>query len=481
MLRCKYCGKTGIFLKVTNNGLCDNCDPFVIADIVNRSRIHNDSISLIEISDNPDVVYSRINQAIENLYYLYEYEKKEIVTIIPVPSKILEVFKDESDNFLFDSFIRANNLLTVKVLNLKSNSAKRNHLQKFVEQIDKYLLKVNNKEEFIKLQQSVEKQIRSIPVEINTKIIQPPKSIPLSFSTSIISKEIHPGKLLFIAESSKNKSGNGYSVNINLNMSGNLKIEFIGPEEPSLIYKDLSVVKPKDPNSIEPLSYYPSYFELNSEQRWIYLNWLNDITEEIDIGYVFLYYYGLERNLLIGDFEAAFNEILLLRKYYTNRSFEAYSYNALLFSSVYQNQFDKAQYVIENESKNGIDNVDLLFKFRFEKNITAEELITLAKKIKGVNLRYIKLDPIRYKTALSIILSEKFGTPDYPIYSLCKIDEISKQQTIAFANISFPTTIRLPELPNFLNHLPFVINCSEIFKDTHELVKEDLKKEHQNQ
>ena len=111
---------------------------------------------------------------------------------------------------------------------------------------------------------------------------------------------------------------------------------------------------------------------------------MNDINEEINIGYVFIYYYGLERNLLIGDFDTAFQEILLLTRIHNNKSFESYSYNALLFSSAFRNRFDICQQVMEKESKNGIDNIDLLFKFRFEKDISIDDFMSLAKKIKGV-------------------------------------------------------------------------------------------------
>jgi len=51
-------------------------------------------------------------------------------------------------------------------------------------------------------------------------------------------------------------------------------------------------------NNIPRPDYYPTYAGLNPEQRWIYLNWLQNPSESINIGYVFLYYYGLERQLL---------------------------------------------------------------------------------------------------------------------------------------------------------------------------------------
>jgi len=132
MSKCKNCGKTGLFVKVSNNGLCDNCETFVTANIQNHARIYNDSIRIIETSENPDAVYSRIKLVIETLYALLEYENKGITTINPAPSQLIEKFKYEVDRFLLESFNRANITLSVEILSLKSNEAKRKRIQKFL-------------------------------------------------------------------------------------------------------------------------------------------------------------------------------------------------------------------------------------------------------------------------------------------------------------------------------------------------------------
>ncbi len=239
----------------------------------------------------------------------------------------------------------------------------------------------------------------------------------------------------------------------------------------------MPVQRPFNPSSVERPPYYPSYAGLSPDQRWIYLEWLKDISKEVDIGYVFIYYYGLERHLLIGDFDTAVQEILLLRNIHNNRSFEFYSYNALMFSSAFRNQLEITQQIMENESKNGIDNVDLLFKYRFEKDISAKDFMSLGKKIKGVNQRYIKALPDRFVIALSNIFYDMFGTSEYPLYSRYQINQLPTKNTITFANISFPATLRSPELPDFLSHTPFLVECSDIFSKAHDLVKEDLIKE----
>lgn len=111
--------------------------------------------------------------------------------------------------------------------------------------------------------------------------------------------------------------------------------------EPSAIYIDL----PIDNTFISPtpLDYFPSYEKLTPQERAAYINWLTDITAPIDIGYVFIFYYGLERHLLFGNSEDALKTILLLRKYHKNDSFLFYSGGAVVLYSLIHNKLDILQ------------------------------------------------------------------------------------------------------------------------------------------
>ena len=109
--------------------------------------------------------------------------------------------------------------------------------------------------------------------------------------------------------------------------------------QPSVLYTKQKVAF----NSLsEPLSYWPSYSELTPEQRGRYLAWLQEGRGRIDeLGYVFLFFYGLERYVLRDAVEdlpkarhsnlcAIIEEVLRLRELFAdNRSFDTYS-NQLL-------------------------------------------------------------------------------------------------------------------------------------------------------
>jgi len=167
-------------------------------------------------------------------------------------------------------------------------------------------------------------------------------------------------------------------------------------------------------------------------------------------------------------------QILLLRQFHDNKSFESYSYNALLFVAALKKKPELIVNLLQNESRNGIANEDLIFKYRFNIGINPDEMMSLAKKNKGANLRYIKSNPNSYRAALKIILTEKFNQPNYLIYEKFEISEIPKVQSVTFANISFPTDLRTPKIPNFLKYAPFIADCLTIYALAHKLVKEDL-------
>ncbi|MDE1148190.1 MAG: TerB N-terminal domain-containing protein [Azospirillaceae bacterium] len=79
-------------------------------------------------------------------------------------------------------------------------------------------------------------------------------------------------------------------------------------------------------------NYFPAYERLDPGQRYVYLRWLAEGRRDpnIDIGYVFLFFYGLERRLIgdgsTEDAHALINEVERLRGIYGhNPSFSRYA------------------------------------------------------------------------------------------------------------------------------------------------------------
>jgi uncharacterized tellurite resistance protein B-like protein len=73
-----------------------------------------------------------------------------------------------------------------------------------------------------------------------------------------------------------------------------------GQPEPALIDPKLQISGQKGDYRVRHLSYWPSYWGASPEARAAYLRWLGSgrADPEADIGYVFLYFYGIERRTL---------------------------------------------------------------------------------------------------------------------------------------------------------------------------------------
>lgn len=193
----------------------------------------------------------------------------------------------------------------------------------------------------------------------------------------------------------------------------------VSTAEPSAIQTTLDVALPQEGVIVEPLGYYPSYAGMTPDQRGRYLLFLTDPYQEIEIGYVFVLYYGLERHLLYGDFERAFNVILKLRDVHRNASFQGYSASALIYSAIRQKNkelFTRFTQSIDKQFEEVTDLNLLLYAYHFfGVDIQPAELMKHAGRLGFTNKRYITTDYNTFQQELSAVLTEKYGQAVMPI------------------------------------------------------------------
>lgn len=279
-------------------------------------------------------------------------------------------------------------------------------------------------------------------------------------------------ELLWLSDDDPSCHAIGMEIKITVDFEGDDFIKILQNTcDPSTIFTNLPITRPNRFNEINKLDYYPSYINLTPEQRWIYLNWLGDVTSEIDIGYVFLYYYGLERHLIVGKFEEAFQEILRLRKYHDNESFLSYSKSALVFSCIYHKNIDLLEDKIEELGLSSSDNIYLHLKNRISEDLSAEDLLNIADKVGFERDIYIKKNSSLFLNRIKEILFDRYSGPLLPFSGKYNFNKLPKDQEITFANISFPGKIRIPELQNYFLHRPFTDEVFNILFSAHEKMK----------
>lgn len=225
--------------------------------------------------------------------------------------------------------------------------------------------------------------------------------------------------------------------------------------EPSLILMNMPVKQPVDETLIPRPPYYPQYVRLTPEQRWIYLKLLtNPYNDRIDIGYVFILYYGLERHLLHGSFDQAFNVILKLRDVHKNKSFQSYSGNALILSALWKGKGEYIPLFIKSLDKeyefHFDENLLLMTYYSFNVPFTAKDIMRFAKTVYFRKMNYIKNNPDIFEKCLKDVIKEKAGIDYVNLRNYFTDDVISKLkrfEPIIYANTSLvDQTISIPVL-----------------------------------
>jgi hypothetical protein len=271
-------------------------------------------------------------------------------------------------------------------------------------------------------------------------------------------------------ESYKTFTVNGVSFTISLR----------GNDEPSLIYTTVEIAAPVDEREIEIPPYFPTYSGLTPEQKWIYLKLLsNPYDTNIDIGFVFILYYGLERHLLEGDFESAFRVILKLRDVHQNKSFQSYSANALVLTSMLHQRCDLALEFIASLDKDYkfifSDNLFLICYFSFAIPLQPSDIMRMAKTFELRKTNYIKNYPEIFKENLCLVMQTEIGSTDLDInrfISKAEMKKIRTEELKIFANTSIlDKTISVPLISESFKLKKAINNLLEL---AHEKTKESL-------
>lgn len=250
-------------------------------------------------------------------------------------------------------------------------------------------------------------------------------------------------------------------------------VEFIFKKEPSLIFSNLPIIINGTVNPKEKIGYFPSYETLRPDQRFLYLKWLCDIRNPIDIGYVFIFYYGLERHLIYGKYKEAIDTILFLRRYHKNSSFYWYSSGALIASTFLHRDKDALEKILSSIGTNNVDyNTLLIAKYLLKIPLSPKEIMAQANAVKFKNNRYILKCPELFEENVGLLLKSEFGEPFFPFYNLST--NYTLEHRLVFANTSLSTDTRSPLFPSIATNEVYKTAIYKILATTHETVKQKI-------
>ena len=277
--------------------------------------------------------------------------------------------------------------------------------------------------------------------------------------------------LIWHTDESTNHVPPPFSLKINISFDSGTIRSSMGDDgsfysEPSLVWERLPIKKNTGLET-KPM-YYPSYAALTPEQRYQYLNWLRDITQPTNLSYVFLYYYGLERHLLIGDFDVAAQEALKLLKYHDRGTFRSYAQEALICSALYRGKMNvlKDSFLGEEVMSNEI----LLVRKKFKKRLEARDVMRLASLLRFGSQRYIKSYPDEFEHELDKLMSH-FEKTNGSLLDLVPENDMHYETVSVFANTSLPKKTRSISIPQLLSDDRFVLPARSLLEQVHQNIK----------
>lgn len=100
MSRCRLCERKSLFLSVSKDGLCKNCQPLVEMDVRQRVRIMQDSLELIDKSKKLETRISRCKLFLDHARELLRYENKSIPTMDPLPSRLIQKYEPIKEDII---------------------------------------------------------------------------------------------------------------------------------------------------------------------------------------------------------------------------------------------------------------------------------------------------------------------------------------------------------------------------------------------
>jgi hypothetical protein len=232
--------------------------------------------------------------------------------------------------------------------------------------------------------------------------------------------------------------------------------------EPSLIWTRLPVKKNSDLE--ERPMYYPAYSRLSPEHRYQYLSWLADVTRPTNLSYVFLYFYGLERHLLIGNFDGAVKEILRLLKYHDKSSFRAYAEGSLVTASICKKRTDIFR---DNTVDLGaLSNRTLLVRKYLSQKLEPRDIMELASQVGFQNRRYIKLHPDLFEAELEKLVVA-FEYRNGSLLDTISFDSLKYEESMVFGNLSLPDSVRHVKVPQLLSDERFCSVLCSLLEQAH--------------
>lgn len=165
MATCRWCGRSGIFLSVSSNGMCGSCEPAVVDSVLTSTRVIEESLGLVKNSKKLETRLSRCDTVIQHAQHLRQYEDRGIPTIDPPPSQLVIDMPKEKDEIVVTTLNNELSELLVTLDPQPSTTVRTNRLLKLLARVRSFLPQMKSRSDLEQLEQRVLDRIHSAQLQ----------------------------------------------------------------------------------------------------------------------------------------------------------------------------------------------------------------------------------------------------------------------------------------------------------------------------
>ena len=246
--------------------------------------------------------------------------------------------------------------------------------------------------------------------------------------------------------------------------------------EPSLISVCDDIVKAED-GCVEITSPL-NYGAMSAEERWGYINWLNNMTSECTKDFAKLFAMSIERYVFLQEEpDKAFAMLLKLRDMYSgDREWENYTAKLILICAIVNRRKDMVEKLMDLSTQR-IPGYLLSAANVLDLPLSIDHIYNLASSVGFTNKRYLKLYPDMFTDILRQALYKSYSMEKFPLKKSYFSKDEWEEITCAENSSVEEAVLRLAKMEGseeFKNTL-----CG-FLKETHEKIKEILKEQRKN-
>ena len=166
MARCGFCGKSGWFLRTSEEGLCDACAQAWSWETESNLRVIKESVNIASTTKKLDTMLSRFGVAEDACRQLLKYERRGIPSMNPPPTEAIEMIASERRSAVLGWIDRELFAARAKSEATTTPAGRTRGYSKLLENISTLYMQLDHTEEIRTAELSVRQELDAVRLKV---------------------------------------------------------------------------------------------------------------------------------------------------------------------------------------------------------------------------------------------------------------------------------------------------------------------------